>query len=83
MKKDLGDHIGKKKGWAWYELFEIIKFAIQVLKVAPHFVNTDGFGNTKMLSVYDSDIHYSAHKALQEALIRIEELESKLNKLLN
>ena len=63
--------------------------AQQVLKVAPHFVNTDGFGNTKMLSVYDSDIHYSAHKALQEALIRIEEqdekikiLEDKLNILL-
>jgi hypothetical protein len=32
-----------------------------------------------MLSVYDSDIHYSAHKALQEALIRIEELERRLN----
>jgi hypothetical protein len=81
MKKDLGDHIGKKKGWAWYELFELIKLAFknpQVI-VAPHFVNTDGFGNTKMLSVYDSDIHYSAHKALQEALIRIEELERRLN----
>ena len=29
MKKDLGDHIGKKKGWAWYELFELIKLAIK------------------------------------------------------
>lgn len=27
MKKDLGDHIGKKRGWAWYELFELIKLA--------------------------------------------------------
>ena len=29
MKKDIGDHIGKKRGWAWYELFELIKFAIK------------------------------------------------------
>jgi hypothetical protein len=53
--------------------------AQQVLKVAPHFVNQDGFGNNKdLLSVYDSDIHYSSHKALQEALIRIENLENKI-----
>jgi hypothetical protein len=25
MKKDLGDHIGKKRGWAWYEGWELIK----------------------------------------------------------
>ena len=31
MKKDLGDHIGKKKGWAWYELFELIK--LEIIKV--------------------------------------------------
>lgn len=29
MKKDLGDHIGKKRGWAWYELFEVIKLVIK------------------------------------------------------
>lgn len=28
MKKDLGDHIGKKKGWAWYELAEIVKIVV-------------------------------------------------------
>jgi len=43
--------------------------AQQVLNVAPHFVNTDGFADTDMLSVYDTDIHYSAHKALQECII--------------
>jgi hypothetical protein len=34
------------------------------------------------MAVYDGDIHYAAHKALQEALIRIEELENKLNKII-
>jgi hypothetical protein len=58
--------------------------AQQVLKVAPHFVNQDGFGSNKdLLSVYDSDIHYSSHKALQEALIRIENLENKITQLEN
>jgi hypothetical protein len=33
MKKDLGDHIGKKRGWAWYELFELLKLAIKNPKV--------------------------------------------------
>ena len=29
MKKDLGDHIGKKRGWAWYELAELAILAIR------------------------------------------------------
>jgi len=29
MKKDLGDHIGKKRGWLLYEAFELIKIAIK------------------------------------------------------
>lgn len=29
MKKDLGDHIGKKRGWLLYELFELIKLVVQ------------------------------------------------------
>jgi hypothetical protein len=29
MKKELGDHIGKKRGWAWFELLELIKLAIK------------------------------------------------------
>ena len=32
MKKDLGDHIGKKKGWGWYEAIEIIKLAPEIIK---------------------------------------------------
>ena len=31
MKKELGDHIGKKRGWAWFELAELIKLAIKNL----------------------------------------------------
>jgi hypothetical protein len=29
MKKQLGDHIGKKRGWAWFEAIELIKLAIK------------------------------------------------------
>lgn len=25
MKKDLGDHIGKKRGWFWWEAYEALK----------------------------------------------------------
>lgn len=35
MKKDLGDYVGKKRGWAWFELLEVIKLVIknpQVIK---------------------------------------------------
>lgn len=31
MKKDLGDHIGKKKGWAWYELGELLLLTLRKL----------------------------------------------------
>ena len=55
--------------------------AQQVLNVAPHFVNTDGFADTDMLSVYDTDIHYSAHKALQECMFKIEELKTEIDLL--
>lgn len=35
MKKDLGDHIGRKRGWVWWELVELIKLVVknpQVIK---------------------------------------------------
>jgi hypothetical protein len=62
--------------------------AQQVLQVAPHLVDVDGWGETPedgipLMAVYDGDIHYSAHKALQEALIRIEELENEVQILKN
>lgn len=39
MKKDLGDHIGKKKNWLLYELAEV---AILVIK--KFFTKKDGQG---------------------------------------
>jgi hypothetical protein len=39
MKKDLGDHIGKKKGWVWYELGEIIILAIKNIDFSKLFKN--------------------------------------------
>ena len=29
MKNDLGDHIGKKRGWFLFELIEVVKLLIQ------------------------------------------------------
>lgn len=62
--------------------------AQQVKEVAPRFVDTDGFGKTPkdgipLMAVYDTDIQYGAIKALQEAMIRIEKLEQKLNQYEN
>ena len=31
MKKDLGDHIGKKRGWLLFEIAELIKLAFNNL----------------------------------------------------
>ncbi len=98
VKKDI---IPMESQWDSFKKIEFTKFkykdqthddynygviAQQVLKVAPHFVDTDGFGEAPkkgkpLMAVYDSDIHYAAHKALQEALIRIEKLENIIKKL--
>lgn len=29
MKKDPIDYVGKKNGWGWYALLDVIKFAIK------------------------------------------------------
>lgn len=57
-------------------------------KIAPHLVDTDS--EDGKWRVYDTDIFYTQGKALQEALIRIEEqdnnikmLENKLNEILS
>jgi hypothetical protein len=57
--------------------------AQQVESVAPEFVDVDGFGKTPedgvpLKTIYTTDLYHAAIKALQEAMIRIEVLESKL-----
>jgi len=57
--------------------------AQQVESVAPEFVSNDGFGETPedgvpLKSVYEADLHYATLKALQEAMARIETLETRL-----
>jgi hypothetical protein len=55
--------------------------AQQVESVAPEFVNNDGFGETPedgvpLKTIYTTDMHHAAIKALQEAMARIEQLEA-------
>ena len=57
--------------------------AQQVESVAPEFVDVDGFGETPvdgvpLKTIYTTDLYHAAIKALQEAMTRIEVLESKL-----
>lgn len=57
--------------------------AQQVEQVEPVWVDADGFGETPegeepLKTVYTKDITFAAIKALQEAMIRIEQLEARL-----
>jgi hypothetical protein len=57
--------------------------AQQVEAVEPVWVDTDGFGETPedgvpLKTVYTKDIYFAAIKALQEAMARIEQLETKV-----
>jgi hypothetical protein len=58
--------------------------AQQVEEVAPEFINSDGWDKDQpedgvpLKSVYTTDMYHAAIKALQEAMIRIEELETKV-----
>lgn len=57
--------------------------AQQVESVAPELVDVDGFGETPsdgvpIKTIYTTDLYHAAIKALQEAMARIEALESKL-----
>jgi len=57
--------------------------AQQVESVEPVWVDADGFGDTPedgvpLKTVYTKDIYFAAIKALQEAMARIEQLESKV-----
>jgi len=57
--------------------------AQQVEKVAPEFVDNDGFGKTPegeepLKAIYTADLYHAAIKALQEAMARIETLETRI-----
>jgi hypothetical protein len=94
--------------WNKFKAIEIVKFkykdqthddfnigviAQQVEKIAPEFIDIDGFqkpeldeeGNEiiseeePLKSVYTADLHHATIKVLQEAMAKIELLEAKLN----
>jgi hypothetical protein len=76
--------------------FNIGVIAQQVERVAPEFVDVDGWGTKPELdeegneivsdeeplkSIYDSDLHHATIKVLQEAMAKIEKLEEEINLL--
>jgi hypothetical protein len=107
-KKDI---IPLESYWNKFKAIEIVKFkyidqthedfnigviAQQVEKVAPEFIDIDGWNNILELdqkgneiiseeeplkSVYTSDLHHATIKVLQEAMEKIEVLEEKVKQL--
>jgi hypothetical protein len=68
--------------------FNIGVIAQQVEKVAPEFVDVDGWGDTPkdgvpLKSVYTADLHHATIKVLQEAMAKIEDLQNQLDTLKN
>jgi hypothetical protein len=68
--------------------FNIGVIAQQVEKVAPEFIDVDGWGETPkdglpLKSVYTSDLHHATIKVLQEAMAKIEDLQNQLDTLKN
>jgi hypothetical protein len=68
--------------------FNIGVIAQQLEKVAPEFVDVDGWGNDKndkdpLKSIYTSDLHHATIKVLQEAMAKIEDLQNQLDTLKN
>jgi len=66
--------------------FNIGVIAQQVEEVAPEFIDVDGFGNTPedgvpLKSVYEADLHHATIKVLQEAMAKIETLETEIEEL--
>ena len=62
--------------------------AQQVESVAPEFVDNEGFGETPegeepLKTIFTTDLYHAAIKALQEAMVRIETLETKIQQLEN
>jgi hypothetical protein len=97
--------------WDKFKNIEIVKFkykdqthddfnigviAQQVEKVAPEFVDVDGWTNKTesnkdaiisqeepIKSIYTADLHHATIKVLQEAMAKIEKLETEIDKLKN
>jgi hypothetical protein len=95
--------------WDKFKNIEIVKFkykdqthddfnigviAQQVEKVAPEFVDVDGWNNKTegnevvsqeepIKSIYTADLHHATIKVLQEAMAKIEKLETEIDKLKN
>jgi ribosomal protein L35AE/L33A len=68
--------------------FNIGVIAQQVEKVAPEFVDVDGWGDTPkdgvpLKSIYTADLHHATIKVLQEAMAKIEDLQNQLDILKN
>lgn len=66
--------------------FNIGVIAQQVESVAPEFIDVDGFGETPedgipLKTVYTADLHHATIKVLQEAMAKIETLETELTEL--
>lgn len=65
--------------------FNIGVIAQQVEQVAPEFVDVDGFSTAEhesdLKSIYQSDLHYAALRALQEAMAEIESLRARVAQL--
>jgi hypothetical protein len=69
-----------------HEDFNIGIIAQQVESVAPEFIDNSGFGETPedgvpLKTIYTADMYHAAIKALQEAMDRIETLETKVTAL--
>jgi hypothetical protein len=62
--------------------FNIGVIAQQLEKVAPEFVDVDGWGDTPkdgvpLKSIYTADLHHATIKVLQEAMAKIEDLQNQ------
>ena len=71
-----------------HDNYNIGVIAQQVEKVAPEFVSNDGWGinnedKNDLKAIYESDLHHTTIKVLQEAMIKIEELSAKVSLLEN
>ena len=68
--------------------FNMGVIAQQVETIAPELINPDGWGtlaedNTPYKGIWENDMHYYSIKALQEAMAKIEILQTRIEALEN